>query len=71
MEIKEVAVNTETIKLDQFLKWTGLAQTGGQAKLILAQGIIKVNREQEFRRGRQLEKGDLVEVGEVMKFRIV
>ena len=50
------------IKLDQFLKWQGIAQTGGEAKIIIKQGIVEVNGEEEVRRGRKLITGDRVTV---------
>lgn len=58
-------INTEfmqddTIKLDQFLKFQGLAQTGGQAKLLIQSGEVRVNGAIETRRGRKLVKGDRV-----------
>ncbi|MEB3282977.1 MAG: RNA-binding S4 domain-containing protein [Lyngbya sp.] len=49
-----------TIKLDQFLKFVGCAQTGGQAKLIIQSGWVLVNDEVETRRGRKLVHGDRV-----------
>ena len=52
----------EHIKLDQFLKWQGIAQTGGEAKIIIKQGIVEVNGEEETRRGRKLITGDKVTV---------
>ncbi|MBD1888285.1 RNA-binding S4 domain-containing protein [Coleofasciculus sp. FACHB-SPT9] len=58
-----MAVNDSTIKLDQFLKWVGMAQTGGQAKLLIQQGFVLVNGTLETRRGRQLVSGDRVMVG--------
>lgn len=50
------------IKLDQFLKWQGIAQTGGEAKIIIKQGMVEVNGEEEVRRGRKLITGDRVTV---------
>ncbi|MGQ4646250.1 RNA-binding S4 domain-containing protein [Lyngbya aestuarii] len=52
----------KTIKLDQFLKWIGVAQTGGEAKLIIQGGEVKVNGETEMRRARKLVIGDYVTV---------
>ncbi len=52
----------ETIKLDQFLKLKGIAPTGGQAKLMIQGGEVKVNGSPEMRRGRQLVVGDRVTV---------
>lgn len=50
------------IKLDQFLKWQGIAQTGGEAKIIIKQGMVLVNDAEEIRRGRKLVTGDRVTV---------
>ena len=50
------------IKLDQFLKWQGIAQTGGEAKIIIKQGMVEVNGEEEIRRGRKLITGDRVTI---------
>ncbi len=47
--------------LDQFLKLTGIAGTGGQAKLMIQGGEILVNGEVEIRRRRKLTAGDVVE----------
>ncbi|AFZ33780.1 RNA-binding S4 domain protein [Stanieria cyanosphaera PCC 7437] len=54
--------NRSFIKLDQFLKWQGLVQTGGEAKLRIKAGEILVNGEVETRRGRKLVSGDIVTV---------
>lgn len=52
----------QTIKLDQFLKWVGAAQTGGEAKFMIQGGEVKVNDTKETRRGRKLVAGDCVMV---------
>ncbi len=48
------------MKLDQFLKWLGLVDTGGQAKILILSGDVKVNGLVETRRGRKLIHGDKV-----------
>ena len=48
------------MKLDQFLKWKNLVSSGGEAKIIIKSGSVKVNGEIETRRGRKLNKGDKV-----------
>ncbi|QLE54491.1 RNA-binding S4 domain-containing protein [Nostoc sp. TCL26-01] len=50
------------IKLDQFLKFLGIAPTGGQAKLMIIDGNVKVNGVVETRRGRKLIATDEVTV---------
>jgi ribosome-associated protein len=56
--------DNRTIKLDQFLKWVGAAQTGGEAKLMIQCGEVKVNGTIDTRRGRKLVAGDSVMVKE-------
>lgn len=51
------------IKLDQFLKWQQVVQTGGEAKMLIQNGYVDVNGEMELRRGRKLRTGDIVQVG--------
>jgi ribosome-associated protein len=58
-----MTTNGDTIKLDQFLKWVGIAPTGGQAKLMIQDGDVMVNDMIETRRGRKLVSGDRVMVG--------
>ena len=48
------------IKLDSFLKWQGLIQTGGQAKIAIQNGEVLVNGKVETRRGRKLVDDDTV-----------
>jgi ribosome-associated protein len=54
---------SETIKLDQFLKFMGEVSTGGQAKIMIQSGEVQVNGERETRRGRKLVTGDQVLIG--------
>ena len=50
----------KTMKLDQFLKWKNLVSSGGEAKIFIKSGSVRVNGEIETRRGRKLNKGDKV-----------
>jgi len=61
--MKIVSINTEYIKLDQFLKWAGVCDSGSEAKFLISEGKAKVNGERELRRGKKLRKGDTVEAG--------
>ena len=58
----ELKIESEYIKLDQFLKLADIASTGGQAKYLIQEGVVKVNGEVEMRRGKKLVPGDIVEV---------
>ena len=48
------------MKLDQFLKWKNLVTSGGEAKIFIKSGAVKVNGVIETRRGKKLIKGDKV-----------
>lgn len=57
-----IFIQTKTIRLGQFLKIANAVATGGEAKLRIQGGDVKVNGEVETRRGRQLGVGDTVEI---------
>ncbi|MFI2752633.1 RNA-binding S4 domain-containing protein [Cellulomonas sp. P22] len=57
-----VPITDESIRLGQFLKLAGLADSGAQARELLDDGAVFVNGEPEGRRGRQLRRADLVTV---------
>jgi len=48
------------MKLDQFLKWHNIVSSGGEAKIFIKSGQVKVNGEIETKRGRKLVRGDKV-----------
>lgn len=58
--IDDVSIGGEMIRLGQFLKFSGLLDSGGNAKEVVIDGFVKVNDEVDRRRGRQLHDGDLV-----------
>lgn len=60
--MKKVNINTEYIKLEQFLKLADIVGSGGEAKYFIAENEIFVNDEKEERRGRKLRNGDIVKV---------
>ncbi|MBR4446355.1 MAG: RNA-binding S4 domain-containing protein [Solobacterium sp.] len=55
-------ITTEYITLQQYLKFIGIADTGGQAKVLVKQLDIRVNGEKEDRRGKKLYPGDKVTI---------
>ena len=59
-KIDDVPIGGEVIRLGQFLKFSGLLDSGGNAKEVIIDGYVSVNGEEERRRGRQLHDGDLV-----------
>ena len=63
MSPRPVVVREMPIGLCQFLKFGGLAASGGEAKQAVAEGRVTVNGEVESRKSRQLVAGDRVAFG--------
>lgn len=53
-------ITTEYIKLESFLKLANLVMSGGEAKLMIQDGLVKVNGETCLMRGKKLREGDVV-----------
>lgn len=56
-----VPIETDFIRLDHLLKFMGALSTGGQAKVAIQDGLVKVNGEVCTMRGKKLHPGDLVD----------
>lgn len=55
-----IKIQTEYIKLGQFLKFSGIITNGGEAKELLEEGLVFVNNKVEMARGKKLYPGDIV-----------
>ena len=60
---RDVTVRNLPIDLCQFIKFAGLAESGGAAKQMVADGSVRVNGAVELRKRKQLAAGDEVSVG--------
>lgn len=58
MEIHEIQIHTEFIKLQELLKFAGAVETGGDAKIIIQEGRVQVNGQVCTMRGKKLRPGD-------------
>jgi len=56
----EIPVRSEFIRLDAFLKLANAVESGGQAKMVIQEGKVRVNGEACLARGRKLRAGDVV-----------
>ena len=59
--MEKIILRDEYIKLGQALKAAGLVGSGVDAKMVIADGLVSVNGEVEYQRGKKLRGGDLVE----------
>ncbi len=64
-QVLEVKITTEFIKLDQLLKFSGVAETGGMAKDIVLNEEVSVNGEICSMRGKKIRKGDKVTLDDI------
>jgi ribosome-associated protein len=58
--MNKIKIDTEFIKLDSLIKLAGVVGTGGQAKMLIQEGLVSVNGEVCLMRGKKLYNGDSV-----------
>ncbi len=61
MKFSEIKIKEEFIRLDSAMKLASLVATGGHAKILIQEGLVRVNGEVCTMRGKKLHKGDKVE----------
>ena len=61
--VRSISLEKLPIELSALLKFAGLAESGGEAKQLIRQGLVLVNGEVETRKGKKLGAGDRVTVG--------
>lgn len=69
-EIKEIVITTPAIKLDQLVKFAGLAETGARAKILIDLGEFNVNGECCVKRGKKIKPGDIIEFKKI-KYKVI
>ncbi|MDU2065475.1 MAG: RNA-binding S4 domain-containing protein [Sporomusaceae bacterium] len=69
--MESIEINTDTIQLDQFLKWAGIVESGGQVKLLLADEMIYLNDQLVTEKRKKLKAGDIITIEGVGTYQIV
>ena len=64
-QVETIEIHTEFIKLDSFLKFAGVSETGGQAKEMVQEGLVLVNGQVCTMRGKKIRPGDVVEIDDL------
>ena len=67
----DIAIHTNMIQLDQFLKLAGAVASGGEVKALLAEGMILRNDVPETARRRKLVPGDVITIDGNDTYRVV
>ena len=68
--MNEIAINRQPVELFKILKFEGLASSGAEAKIVIAQGLVKVNQQTELRKRKKISDGDIIEFDN-KKYKIV
>ncbi len=61
--MEQIKIQTENIKLCQFLKFCSISQTGGNANELIKSGAIYVNNQQCLMRNKKLKNHDTIQYG--------
>jgi len=69
--MRDVVINSEPVELYKILKFEGVVGSGGQAKAVIAEGLVLVNGEVETRKRRKILDGDVIKFADdEMKMRL-
>ena len=69
--MEEIKFNTEFIKLQQFIKLARVAGQGSDAKMLILDGIVKVNGVTCLERGKKIRNGDIIEIKDFGTFKAI
>ena len=69
-KMRVVEIEEEPIELYKILKFESMVQSGGEAKFVIAEGLVRVNGEVETRKSKKIFSGDIIEFEEE-KIRII
>ena len=61
--MRDVEITKEPVELYKILKFEGMCSSGGEAKLMVEQGLVKVNGKVETRKRKKIVSGDIIEFG--------
>ena len=66
--MRTVEISKEPVELYKILKFEGLVASGGEAKLVIAEGLVLVNGQVETRKRKKIVSGDIIKFGkEIMR----
>lgn len=69
--MRDVEITKEPVELYKILKFEGIVASGGEAKTVIAEGLVLVNGEVETRKRKKIISGDTIEYsGEIIRVQI-
>ena len=71
MQKENIAISTEFITIDKLLKFSGVADTGGQAFLMVEDGVVKLNGKTVTEKRKKVFPGDLVNIDDQIELTVI
>lgn len=69
--MRQVEISREPVELYKILKFEGMVASGGEAKLVIADGLVQVNGKLETRKRRKIVSDDIIEFdGDVIQIQL-
>jgi ribosome-associated protein len=70
--VKKIEISREPVELYKLLKFEGLVSSGGEAKMIIGDGLVTLNGAIETRKRKKIVSGDVIEfAGEAFRIQLV
>jgi ribosome-associated protein len=69
--MEEIQISTNTIQLDQLLKWAGIIESGGQVKVFLDEQLIFLNGTLVTERRKKVKPGDIIEIKDLGAWKVI
>ena len=71
MQKETIEITTATITMDKLLKFSGVADTGGQAFMMVEDGVVKLNGVTVTEKRKQVRPGDVVNIDDQIELTII
>lgn len=71
MQKETIEINTATITMDKLLKFSGVADTGGQAFMMVEDGVVRLNGQLVTEKRKQVRPGDVVNIDDQIELTVI
>ena len=71
MQKETIEITTATITMDKLLKFSGVADTGGQAFMMVEDGVVRLNGQLVTEKRKQVRPGDVVNIDEQIELTVI
>ena len=71
MQKETIEISTATISMDKLLKFSGVADTGGQAFMMVEDGVVRLNGQLVTEKRKQVRPGDVVNIDDQIELTVI